>query len=135
MSCCICLCEIKDLSNSEFQCQLCNSGIICHICFRNIMGGWGYYNILRYFKKDFLVKNLKCPCCRQVNWKRLHNEIVNNIQHDIEKKREYNSAEIVFLKNYSLRKDDEFDDDEYRNNDNDNDNDIQRRIVSLLNLT
>ena len=118
MSCCVCFNNILELSNWEYQCTSCNDGIICYMCFRIISKEKLF---LRHNTKiDQVIKILQCPCCRQVNWKRLHNEIVNNIYSDIFDKKKFNSAEMVFLQHYIYSKYDEFDD---NNNDDSNDDD------------
>ena len=104
-SCCICFNEILELSNWEYQCQTCNSGIICYMCFRNISKTPSWLSHID--NKDKLKKILCCPCCRQVNWKRLHNEVVNNIYYFICDKKIYSPAQAVFLQNYMLIRDDE----------------------------
>ena len=120
MSCCVCFNNILELSNWEYQCTSCNDGIICYICFRIISKEKLF---LRHNTKiDQVIKILQCPCCRQVNWKRLHNEIVNNIYSDIFDKKNFNSAEMVFLQHYIDSKYDEFDDSDYDDSDYDYDN-------------
>jgi hypothetical protein len=72
-------------------------------------------------------KILRCPCCRQINWKHLHNEIVNNMYLDIENKYKRGIAtlaEHVFYRNWcSIEKDDEDSDEDSDDEDSDDDSD------------
>lgn len=140
MSCCICFNEIQELSNWEYQCQTCDSGIICYTCFHNVTNR-RRLNLLRHTTIiNDTKKILRCPCCRQINWKHLHNEIVNNMYLDIENKYESGGiatlAEHVFYRNWcSIEKDDDIYDD-YRDDevsdsdDEDSDDDEENDIVS-----
>lgn len=77
-SCCICFNEIQKLIKEDFQCQTCNSGIICHMCFTEKLD---YIDTSKYHKKKDVIKEMMvCPCCRQVNWKHYHYvRIVDNM--------------------------------------------------------
>lgn len=121
MSCCVCFNEIQELSNWEYQCQTCTDGIICYTCFHNVTNR-RCSNLLRHTTtKSDNMKILRCPCCRQINWKHLHNEIVNNMYLDIEDNYERGistSAEHVFYRNWSNIEKDE-DSDSYEDSDSD----------------
>jgi len=103
-SCCICLNEIQKLIKEDFQCQTCNSGIICVLCFKKKLDN---INISKYTKQINLYKEIfRCPCCREVNWKYSHSMIINCLYSEINQKKEYKSkADLVFLENYRLMKD------------------------------
>ena len=115
MSCCVCFNEIQELSNWEYQCQTCTDGIICYTCFHNVTNRIPL-NLLRNTTKADNMKILRCPCCRQINWKHLHNEIVNNMYLDIENNYERGIAtlaEHVFYRNwFSIEKDENSDSDD-----------------------
>lgn len=124
--CCVCFNEIQELSNWEYQCQTCRDGIICYTCFHNVTNN-RRLNLLRHSTSiNDNKKILRCPCCRQINWKHLHNEIVNNMYLDIENKYKRGIAtlaEHVFYRNWcSIEKDDDIYDD-YRNDESDSDYD------------
>ena len=103
-SCCICFNEIQELTKADFQCQTCNSGIICHMCFTEKLD---YIDTSKYHKKKDVIKEMMvCPCCRQVNWKQYHYvRIVDNMRKIIKKKEYKSKADVVFLENYRLMKD------------------------------
>jgi TATA-binding protein-associated factor Taf7 len=89
------------------------------------------YNLLRNTTtKADNMKILRCPCCRQINWKHLHNEIVNNMFLDIEnnyKRGIATSAEHVFYRNWSSiekDKDDSYEDNDSDDSDSDDSDDI-----------
>jgi hypothetical protein len=69
------------------------------------------FNLLRNTTtKADNMKILRCPCCRQINWKHFHNEIVNNMYLDIENNYERGIAtlaEHVFYRNWSSIENDE----------------------------
>ena len=120
MSCCVCFNEIQELSNWEYQCQTCTDGIICYTCFHNVTNRRRYNLLRNTTTKADNMKILRCPCCRQINWKHLHNEIVNNMFLDIEnnyKRGIATSAEHVFYRNWSSIEKDK--DDSYEDSDSD----------------
>jgi len=124
MSCCVCFNEIQELSNWEYQCQTCTDGIICYTCFHNVANRRPSNLLRNTTTKSDNMKILRCPCCRQMNWKHLHNEIVNNMFLDIENKYERGIAtlaEHVFYRNWSsIEKDEDSDsDDSYEDSDSD----------------
>lgn len=129
MSCCICF---NELSNWEYQCQTCTDGIICYACFHNVTNR-RYLNLLRDISINDIKKILCCPCCRQINWKHLHNEIVTNMYFDITDDYNYDTAtpaENVFYRNWSsIEKDDDID----NNYNSDEDNDFGQTNDIILN--
>jgi len=100
-SCCICFKEIQELTKWDFQCQTCNSGIICYGCFPKKLN---CIDRSKYSKeKDLIKEMICCPCCRQMNWKYYHYVRIVDIMYKIIKKKEYKSkADLVFLENYRL---------------------------------
>ena len=125
MTCCIWFNEIQELSNWEYQCHTCTDGIICYTCFHNVTNR-RRLNLLRNTTTiNDIKKILRCPCCRQINYKHLHNEIVNNMYLDIECNYERGiatSAEHVFYRNWSsIEKDEDSDDRDYSDEDSDSD--------------
>jgi hypothetical protein len=80
------------------------------------------WNLLRHSTTiNDSKKILRCPCCRQINWKHLHNEIVNNMYLDIEnkyKRRIATLAEHVFYRNWcSIEKDEDSEDEDSEDED------------------
>ena len=103
-TCCICMEESKAIKHVAymFVCPTCESGFVCNKCINGFDPMGSIFGKMWYIKKT-----IKCPCCRQLNWKQHYNQIVqvtlNNDLLDYEDD-DYNPAIKLYLKNFSLVK-------------------------------
>lgn len=92
MNCSICLNEIEK-NKIAFNCSICNDGKICKECYETyfieFMGSTStLHEILTYgFNYKFLEehrnkfkKSLSCPCCRNIEYKHIYNEVMDELK-------------------------------------------------------
>jgi hypothetical protein len=70
--CCICLNHINDV---RFTCSCCKSGFICYNCIIEVDPKFSPCI------KDYseLIKCLKCPICRTINWNYHYRNIISDM--------------------------------------------------------
>jgi len=69
MNCCICL---ETFENFKYDCSTCSDGKICYDC---MLAKDPNLSLLHYSREE-LEDAIKCPCCRQLNWKYHFTDII-----------------------------------------------------------
>lgn len=74
-ACCVCY---KDDICPYFRCSYCKDGKVCWGCMVKIEGPYYSILVIEVKDKDKLYKILKCPCCRQLNWKYYFSQLLDD---------------------------------------------------------
>lgn len=102
----------KKYCPGNFLCHNCQSGFVCDSCIQK------YDPCGSIFELDDreVLKILKCPCCRQLNWRYQYTQFVKiTLDNDIYDTSAYNDIPVVkniFLKNFCEANGFDYEDDE-----------------------
>jgi len=77
MNCCICL---ETFEKFQYDCSTCSDGKICFDCMIKKDPSMGGFEDSR----EKLEDAIKCPCCRQLNWKYAYNIFLFSFVEDME---------------------------------------------------
>jgi hypothetical protein len=77
-NCCVCF---ENFEKDGFKCDTCNLGKVCDNCYVNnwtfieddFERRYGYECDIGI--REILEKVIKCPCCRNLNWKEVYSSI------------------------------------------------------------
>ena len=81
-TCCVCL-EHCEIDINSFECQTCNDGKICEDCWDNINPRDDEPFFVCQRDEEDILKIIKCPCCRELNWKQLFSSVLGYLEVEI----------------------------------------------------
>ena len=96
-TCNICMGE-QPTELTAYVCTTCESGFVCTGCIPRFDPSGSIFEDTKYVKKT-----IKCPCCRQLNWKYHFNQIIQtSLGYDMFAYCTDNLAHMVYINNSNM---------------------------------
>ena len=100
-TCNICMDDSSELNYASwaYVCTTCESGYVCRECIPEFdPRGSVFLNT-----KKKVEKTIKCPCCRQLNWKYQFNQIIQiSFKHDLFDYEPDSPVAMLYIRNADL---------------------------------